>query len=108
MNETIKNDKKRYTHTYMTRNYNTPKVVREDNFDGWSECDTCNKKLNELDTVYTHWHTVYTVYYTESKTPYSKETLKFLKDYNRLPYMVKDYDNFSFATCSKRCSIKHK
>ena len=63
---------------------------------------------NNIDTVFTHWHTVYTVYYTESKTPYSKETLNFMRDYDRLPIMVKDYDNFFFFFCSKRCSMKHK
>ena len=107
MNET-KKEKKRYSHTYSTRNFKSPLVVQEDNFDGWSECDVCYKELNELDTVYTHWHTVRKVYYTDSKTPYTKETFKFFRDYDRLPTMFNDYDNFLFLTCSKRCSNRHK
>jgi hypothetical protein len=107
MNETRKNYTQVYGHTYMTRNYNIPKIVEEENFDGWSECDTCGRKLDEYDTVFTHWHTVYSVYYTESKTPHTKEVLKFMRDYNKLPTMVNDYDNFSYVTCSKRCSMKH-
>lgn len=99
---------KSYSHTYMTRNFTAPKAVQEQNFDGWSECDNCGRKMGEFDDVFTHWHTVYTVYYSFEKEPFTKEDFKFFKEYKEMPEFSYEHDNFAYVTCSKKCSHKKR
>lgn len=89
-------NRKTQVFTKSTRTYSTPKVVTQDNWDGWSECDNCGRKMVETDNVFTHWKTVRKVYVAFEKV--TDWTLSAISEFNN------DFDDFVFVTCSKKCS----
>lgn len=83
-------------YTKSSRTYTTPKVVKEENFDGWSNCDNCGKEMADTRTVHTHWLTV-------RKTYFSKEEVTDF-EYFKSSDFTNDYDDFVFVTCGNKCS----